>query len=73
MHGTCKSGESCISFKERNSVFVHSWGKKGAVIYHDFINCVHNFDNAHTFATSKYLLQEVTGTLYTSLKVSLFL
>lgn len=33
------------------------------MIYHDFINCVNNFDNTHMFLTSKYLLQEVTRTL----------
>lgn len=39
------------------------------VIYHDFINCVNNFDNTHTFVTSKYLLQEDTGKLYLPVSV----
>lgn len=77
-HSTCKSGESCISFKEIN--FLHSWGKKGAVIYLDFINCVNRFDNAHTLVTSKYSLQELLEHciclclwIHTSSKGSLFL
>lgn len=71
MHSTCKSGESCISFKEIN--FLHSWGKKGAVIYLDFINCGNKLDNAHTLVTSKYSLQEVTGALYLPVPVDTYI
>lgn len=49
------------SKKETVSLFIPEV-KKMLWFYHDFINCVHNFGNAHTFVTSKYLLQEVTGT-----------
>lgn len=47
------------SKREIQSLFIPGVKK----IYHDFVNCVNNFDNVHTFVTSKYLLQEVTGTL----------